>query len=279
MKAPLQRGAAIDNPRMEKWLDRFRYYRDPPDRAAVRAWLHRFNSNDRDIAARILDCVEVISEKEIHEGYSRVLKALPGWHTNKQDRDGNWYFVGFGDAGESGQSMVRIFREANNLASEKYNYLFCNILDLPRKKATAADTIVFIDDFSGTGRQVCRKWPVIFELVASSDAQFYLVLTAATETAIEEIQEKTLLSVKTRVRIQKNENVFSASCHRFTPAERQRLLHYCSRADSDQPRGFGECGLLYVLSHKTPNNSIPILHVNNRNWRGLFPRYLNQEAD
>jgi hypothetical protein len=170
--------------------------------------------------------------------------------------------------------MVRIFREANHLTAERYNYLFCNIVDLPKKKATSADTIVFIDDFSGTGQQVCKKWPIVFELVAS-DAQFFLILTAATETAIEKIEEATTLSVRAKLRIQKNENIFSTSCQRFSPAERQAILPYCTRADSDQPKGFGDCGLLYVLSHKTPNNTIPILHVNKPRWRGLFPRYLH----
>ncbi|PDT73554.1 hypothetical protein CO675_29920 [Bradyrhizobium sp. C9] len=173
--------------------------------------------------------------------------------------------------------MVRIFREANNLTSEKYNYLFCNLIDLPKKKATAADTIVFIDDFSGTGKQVCRKWPIVFELVAS-DAQFFLVLTAATEPAINKIESETMLSVRAKIRIQRNENIFSPSCQRFTAAERETLLSYCERADSQQPKGYGDCGLLYVLSHKTPNNSIPILHVNKSRWRGLFPRYL-QDAE
>jgi hypothetical protein len=58
--------------------------------------------------------------------------------------------------------------------------------------------------------------------------------------------------------------------------DRDNLLPYCDRADKKNPRGFGECGLLYVLCHKTPNNSIPILYANHSQWVGLFPRNLNQ---
>jgi hypothetical protein len=262
--------------RFNSWLERFRFYRHPPDRPAIEGWLARFAPDDRDLAARILDCVEVIPELRIHVGYRQALSSLPGWHKNKQDRDGNWFFVGFGDAGESGQSMARTFREATGLAAERYDYLFCNIVDIPKKKPTTADTIVFIDDFSGTGRQVCRKWPVIFELIAT-DAECFLILTAATDDAINNIQTNTALKVRAKYRIRKNENIFSSSPQRFNPAERATLLPYCQIADAKEPEGYGKCGLLYVLSHKTPNNSIPILHANHNRWRGLFPRYLYPE--
>jgi hypothetical protein len=273
MRAPSRRGAAVDDARFDGWLDRFRFYRHPPNKTAIQSWLNRFANGERDLAARILDCVEVIPDIRIQEGYQQALRNLPGWNTNKQERDGNWFFVGFGDAGESGPSMVRTFREANHLTAERYDYLFCNILEIPSKKLTAADTIVFIDDFSGTGRQVCKKWRIISELIAT-DAQCFLILTAATDEAIRKIQQETELTVRVKFRIQNNENIFAASCQRFNAVERQALLPYCTIADAKEPMGFGGCGLLYVLSHKTPNNSVPILHANHRRWHGLFPRYL-----
>jgi hypothetical protein len=273
MKAPLQRGATIDQRRINKWIDRFRFYRTSPAEIEIRAWLARFGGPDQDLAARILDCVEVISETTIQEGYKQALAKMEGWHPNERDREGRWLFTGFGVPGESGMAMLRVFREANNLTSTKYDKLFGSILDIPSLKLSAEDVVVLVDDFAGTGRQVCDRWPTLQELIAS-DAKCYLVLTAATTAAIERIEEATTLEVLVHTKIQKNENIFSTACSRFSAGDRNALLPYCKRADNKNPRGFGECGLLYVLSHKTPNNSIPILYANHKHWLGLFPRNL-----
>ena len=41
----------------------------------------------------------------------------------------------------------------------------------------------------------------------------------------------------------------------------------------DEPYwGFNECGLLLVLSHNTPNNTMPVIWEDTSKFRGLFPR-------
>jgi hypothetical protein len=108
---------------------------------------------DRDVAARILDCVEVVSEPEIHEGFRVALRGLPGWSADFNARVGRWFFLGFGGPSESGQVMLRMFREANRLTGKANNDLFCNLSDLASKELTADDNVVFVDDFSGTGNK------------------------------------------------------------------------------------------------------------------------------
>jgi hypothetical protein len=274
MRAAANRGSPIDAARMAQWLKRFRYYREPPDEEAINSWLASFKGESRDIAARILDCVEVISDTEIQSGYKTSLEKIPGWARTKRDRDGNWYFAGFGYAGESGQAMVRTFREANKLNDTRHDDLFCTVADIVGKDPTAADTIIFIDDFSGSGQQVCGRWNKNGIGMLASDAECHLILTAATDAAINKIEKETSLKVHAHKRIHPNDNFFSERCERFTQAEKNTILHYCKIADSSQPKGFNDTGLLYILQHKTPNNSLPILHANHLRWTGLFPRYL-----
>jgi hypothetical protein len=273
MKMPKGRGAAVDDARIAGWVDHFRFYRAPPDRNAINAWMSLFRHRDRDVAARILDCIDVVSEQSIQRGYKQALALIPGWSKEANARKGRWLFVGFGGAGESGQSMVRIFREANKLSFAKYDGLFCTVLELASNQLTAEDTVVFIDDFSGSGGQVCAKWPVLAELIGAY-AQTYLILTAVTEEGLARITEETSLKVIATIEISKAENIFRANNPRFNQNEQTTLLRYCRKADNKNPKGYGQCGLLYVLSHKTPNNSIPILHANHSRWKGLFPRYL-----
>lgn len=275
MKRPHRRGTAISPKRIAEWIEVGRVYRLPPDVAAIRQWLNRFSRGDQDIAARVLDCVQIVSEQEIHLGYRKALEGLRDWDINPARRRGQWLFVGFGGPGESGQAMVRTFREANQLTSRAYDHLFCGATDLLFKGLTAADHIVFIDDFSGTGSQVSSAWPTLQELIAA-DASCHLILTAATQVAISKIRELNNLSLMVHLNLQEEDNVFSKKCKYFKKAEKLIIEKYGKRADRKIPKGFGECGLLFVLSHKTPNNTVPILSAYHDRWHGLFPRYLPQ---
>jgi hypothetical protein len=276
MRTPHARGASVDDNRLKMWLRRFAAYRHAPTEEDVRNWLGRFKTNDRDIAARILDCTEVVSAQRIIGGYAEAAKRLPGWHPNPSQRTGRWVFVGLGQAGESGQSMVREFREANGLSDRKYQSLFCEAASLPSLRLKDSDNVVFIDDFAGTGSQVCSSWPEV-ALLLGANCNLYLILTAVTEKASRRISQQTPFNIIAHI-ILKDRDSFFNSDH-FTPAERQSILAYCQQADKRAPKGYGDCGLLFVLAHKTPNNSLPILHVSKKKWRGLFPRILRPASE
>jgi hypothetical protein len=263
----------IPQAKIDAWIATFAVYRHPPQIATIRRWLGYFGDRDEILAESILNRVRLISEHAIQVGYRQSLALLDGWNRNRRGRQGRWFFAGYGSAGESGQAMLRIFREANGLGSEQYQYLFVSSTELPALKLSAIDTVVFIDDFAGSGKQVVKSWPVTKELLGS-EARAFLVLCAITQNAHDRISSETGLRVVSPVVLRDKHNVFHPSCTAFTSAEKSHLLDYCRLADSGRPRGFGDCGLLLVLGHRTPNNSLPVLHVNRRNWRGVFPRYL-----
>lgn len=267
---------AVEN-RMKDWLGRFRYYRDPPDEEKILNWLNAFNDEHRQVAAKVLDEVMVVGEREIQQGYAAALAGLEGWHRTPAQRKGRWFFIGFGGPGESGPAMLRLFREANGLANERHNDLFKSISDLADLRLTAMDHVVFVDDFAGTGDQVTGLWPTVAELVAS-EASCYLVLTALTGDAERAISEQTELHIRARYVLGADKAVFHAENTTFTDDEKRVVAEYCARADRGNPRGYGGVGVLFVLSHKTPNNALPILYANEEHWRGLFPRYLKAAA-
>ncbi len=273
MKRPLRRGTALSNKRIAGWIEDGRFYRHPPDASAITEWLEQFSKSDQDVAARLLDCVQVVSEQIIHVGYRSALNNLMGWHINPDCRGERWLFVGFGGSGESGQAMLRIFREANQMTSSTHDDLFCGATELPAMELTAADHVVIIDDFSGTGRQLRVSWPTLLELIGA-DASCHVILTAATAKAISVIQKLENLSLKVHITLEEEDNIFSSECKYFNKTEKLSVEKYCKRANRKTPKGFGCCGLLFVLSHKTPNNTIPILHAYHNGWHGLYPRVL-----
>lgn len=258
---------------LEAWEARFRPYRRHPTRDCLIAWLAQFDQEHQSIAHRVLDSVILLSEDDILHGYKGTLESLPGWSKNPHQRTGRWFFVGLGDAGESGQAMLRLFREANGLTADRWQSLCVMPRELPGLALKAVDSVVFVDDFAGSGQQMVNYWPLIEELVAS-EARCYLALSATTSRAEAEIRSKTEFVLRAPLVLQEEHDLFSPACPTFTDEEKEVLERYGKRASKSQPRGFGECGLAIVLSHKTPNNSIPILHANHGNWISPFPRQL-----
>lgn len=261
--------------KIREWAERFSDYKRPPKSKDIKLWINYFSDKHKSIAYKILDNLILISEEEIQKGYKNVLDNLNGWNSNYRKRKGRWFFCGFGKPHESGPAMMRIFSEATKLSTDvSKKIFFINVTEIVNAELTADDTIVFVDDFAGTGRQAVRIWSVIKELVAS-EAKTFLLLTAATTQAIKKIENETPLKVSVTHVLNDKNNIFHGSSQLFTEMERAVLLTYCRKADRTIPKGFGDCGLIFVLSHKTPNNSVPILHANHPQWNGILPRYLN----
>lgn len=113
----------------------------------------------------------------------------------------------------------------------------------------------------GSVCRIARWWPEII-----------LMLVAATSVALKRISDETEMQPLCGTKLRLADNIFASECTFFTDVEKIKLLEYCRRADTKNPKGFGDCGLLVVLAHRCPNNSIPVLHSNHSKWQGLFPR-------
>jgi hypothetical protein len=285
MRPPSGRGAPIDGRRYRSWVMRFGSYRDPVTNATIENWLQQFERRDRDLAARILDAVEFYGQGQIHASYRQALTALPGWSPTLAERVGRWRFAAMsGSAGESGDAMLHQFRVANRLDLKRFNDLFVSRSDLFRQTMLPEDdpkflgpegVVVLLDDFSGTGEQVCRAWnnpETSFGALLAGVGKIYLILVAASRSARERILAETEISPLPAHELGDCDDVFSERCTHFSATEKDRLVHYGRIADRKDPRGFGNCGLLIVFQHRAPNNSIPILHKVHDRWTGLFPR-------
>lgn len=252
----------------------------------IQSWLDQFEARDQDLAARVLDAVEFYGQSQIHAAYRQALRALDGWDKSASKRKGRWRFAAMsGSAGESGDAMLYQFRVANGLDAKGLNELFVSRSDLFRQpmlpdgdpqKLGKDDVVVLLDDFSGTGTQVCDAWndPVTsFGALLAGVGKVYLILVAASRAARKRISAETAISPMPAHELREGDNVFSDQCPHFTKADRVKLLHYGEIADKKRPRGFGDCGFVVVFQHRSPNNSIPILHADHRRWTGLFPRH------
>lgn len=286
MTRPLAPGTSIDMKRYKRWISHFGSYRAPITEVTIESWLNQFAATDKDLAARVLDAVEFYGQSQIHAAYRQALKALPGWHESALKREGRWTFAAMsGSAGESGDAMLYQFRIANRLDARSFNELFVSRSDLFRRpllphddphKLGKHDVVVLVDDFSGTGTQVCDAWndpATSFGGLLAGVGKVYLILVAASKAAKRRVSEETDICLMPAHELRDGDNVFSDRCKHFTGADRAKLIKYCEIANKKHPKGFGDCGFVVVFQHRTPNNSIPVLHADHSKWVGLFPRH------
>lgn len=273
MIKPKRPGAPIDSERYQKWTDRFVGYRRNVTKKKLADWIEQFAEPDHDIAARILDSIEYINLEQLENGLAQVLSRLPGWHKTKKHRRGKWRFVAFSkSAAESGQAMIYSLRSAAKLGATTYDRLFIDKRDLLGEELGPEDSVVFVDDFTGTGNQACTGWPELMSELLPDEPKVYLMLVAACVDAKKRIQDETRMSVRNWRTLKSRENFFSSDCTYFSAQDKRKVLKYCRTADRKEPKGYGDCGLLLSFSHKTPNDSLPILHKDNTRWSGILPR-------
>lgn len=274
MKHPAPAGTEINAARKKKWHAHFMHYMHPPTPDAIEAWINQVEAGDKDVAARLLDSVQLVTRAEMELAFQTLMRSLPGWHRNKSGRTGEWRFVPYAvRPGESGDQMMACFRQAMGMKQKYYDQLFVFPRDLPGQKLTGNDTVVLIDDFAGTGEQAAKSWNDLFRELAGGVGKVYLMVVTATIDAQKEIRERTDLELMNHYNLRGSDNLFSDECVHFTAEEKKTVLGYCTKHFPKKPKGYGDCGLLFVLQHDCPNNSIPILHSYDKNrWVPLFPR-------
>ena len=274
MKAPQPAGSPIDANRYAGWISGFSGYRHTVTEQKLERWLAQFKADHLDLAARVLDCVEFIPYEGVGSAFKAILTGLPGWNKKESLRSGKWRFVPFSvSAGESGDTMLHQFRIANGLDGSTHGKMFVHVRDLLGERLGPDDTVVFVDDFAGTGNQVCDAWGNDIAELLPEGPRTYLVLVAASQKAREIISEKTGLTVAPSFELTESDNIFSNACTHFGLPDKEALLEFCNRADRKFPKGYGDCGFVIVFAHRCPNNSISILHMNHPKWEALFRRH------
>src|SRR5438094_5748401 len=122
--------------------------------------------------------------------------------------------------------------------------VICSGPDGDPQKLGKDDVVVLLDDFSGTGTQVCTAWndpETSFGALLAGVGKVYLILVAASKTARRRISAETALCPVLAHELHESDNVFSDECKHFTTADRAKLLHYGKIADKRNPMGFGDC--------------------------------------
>lgn len=175
-------------------------------------------------------------------------------------------------------------------------------------------TVFLLDDFTGSGisyiRQEAKDYAgkifktlsslqsgPISKLVEMDDLKVYIILLIATSEAVSHIKKlidewskktktaynfvfKSIQEIPDTIRIGyiDNKNIIDILTKYFDDSI---IDDHYRKGKYDRPYlGFNECALPLVLSHNTPNNSIPLLWFEEgRKYKGLFPRVARHRAN
>ncbi|MBK6741355.1 MAG: hypothetical protein IPG64_27590 [Haliea sp.] len=207
-------------------------------------------------------------------------------------------FVGVGNPSESGAHLLFYFRQENKLPKD----LFIDTYAIFRRtEATSSPTrsryslrfpevkrYVFLDDFCGSGIQVCERLKEVIEELqtVNSNLDIAFLTLFATSGALEHIRTElgTTIRCETVFELDDSYKTFSTDSRIFKvpppeidPHFAMELAETYGRKLCDaHPLGWRNCQLLLGFFHNVPDNTLPIIWYEESEgspWRSVFKRY------
>jgi len=212
-------------------------------------------------------------------------------------------FLGIGNPSESGAHLLYFFRQENNLSKKN----FINSYEIFSKENKNVKELVFLDDFCGSGEQVSTDKSLAdfiksIKLTHPAARVDYLMLVG-TATGIAKIRSTGLFSnVESVITLDGSFKIFGANSRYFQNVSLPFILDQvrdfarkygyvltdkiCYKAGcvdfpernacaSSNALGFSDCQLLLGFHHNTPDNTLPIIWYDEKDyaWTPIFKRY------
>lgn len=246
------------------------------DRDRLRVWLRQVESQDYDLLLRILETLDFYDLPRLQI----LLRTLHKTIRTQTISDGfrrmeNLVFAPMGETAESGQEIIKRYRDVNRIGSTKAK--LAQVVELQQilyeaNKAGEKLAVVFLDDFIGTGKQVTDYWKQVLSQYIRPTQPMYVGTVVACDIGKEKVEAETPLRVMVVHRIQ-NRHLFEPT-DRFTQEEKNRIRGYCERV-GNPPLGIGDLGVMVSFAHGCPNNTLSIIRGSKRqkHWKGILPRF------
>jgi len=269
----------------------------------VRAWLNQFGDNKKQrLMFKILQGIKFYTTDNIRakmkEAHNIVKRNLI-WRIEEKKRKREDILVSYLDhPGKSGAFLAKVYADENDIYFENVIEK-AKITEMLNKKAEELKTfaLVFIDDFIGTGNSACEYFERLAkehgeilkrlskepgEIEGTSKLQIFFIVICGFQEGQSKI-EKCLCELGLPVKVHicdplsEDAKVFSEKSTIFvSPNEREEarqvVYEFGAQLVNDVPLGYGDTQTIIVFEHNCPNNSLPILWAESKNFRPLFRR-------
>lgn len=198
-------------------------------------------------------------------------------------------FVNIGNPSESSAHLLYYYRQENDLpvqlfinAHEIYTHEIVGDNIKTKLDVTNIDTLVFIEDFCGSGTQATEYYDKFVKAIKNEYTNIRIIFHSlfATQTGYNVVKELGYDDVKTVFLLDESFKCFSETS-RFFKEDTDDLKNRCQilctthgeNLYNSHPLGYKDGQLLIGFYHNTPNNTLPIFWSSSPNWRPIFKRY------
>lgn len=269
----------------------------------VRAWLNQFaDSESQRLMFKILQNITFYAadstRAKMKEAQGIVKRGLVLKLKERRRKRGDILVSYLDSPGKSGAYLAKLYADENDIYKD-------NVIERSRitgaleakARELPAFALVFVDDFVGTGNSACQYFRSlveehgeIFKKLSKEPGEtpgtsklqmFFITITGFQEAQakIEEVLESLALPVKVHIcdPLDESARAFSNNSQIFTDLdERDKAKRIAEGTGTalvkNAPLGYGNCQTTVVFEHNCPNNSLPILWGESKNWLPLFKR-------
>lgn len=180
---------------------------------------------------------------------------------------------------KSGSYLLKSFRAANKLVGN-----IVGLEKLKKENLEEFNVIFFIDDIIATGNQM--KNNIEEKIILNKELKDFLnddkkkiviASIVANEEVIDELNEKyegNNIQIIYVDPFNKDDNYFEIIKNNDSVIDDEIsiLKKYCAKIEKNIPFGYGEHAFLIVFCHNCPNNSLPVLWKETKDFIPLFKR-------
>ena len=241
------------------------------DRTAVRRWLANFAPEHWPIALKLAQGIHYYGMSQIHGLVASLHSLVEQKRQALGVRRSSVIYLPFGRTEESGGEILRYYRNVNrrHVKGSQITSLSEIQGELVRRPDS---TVFFLDDFVGTGDQVCRGWRDVISQVVPEYVRCFLAVIAASTSGITQVEDETPLEVICVHPLGARHQLTKSACRGLSSGDRKVIEDYCQAA-GNMPLGYGDLGLMLSFAYGTPNNTISAIRGSKKQkpFVGLLP--------
>lgn len=231
----------------------------------VCAWMSQFSDAHLPLAKKLLEQMRYLNATNIRTLSKRLVEMVADEVGLKPETT---VFVPMSQTPGGGADLVA---RALRRVEAPFTPRMATMVDLMKPPETL-ETVVFVDDFSGTGDTLVEWWQTVEPIVRPLGAAVVFSALVMTSDAADRANDLGTAIAVDEVAVEAN--VFHDDNPQFDAAEKATILSYCKKTgcSNDFLRGYKKSGLILSFKHGCPNNSIPILWYSRKDWYELFQR-------
>jgi len=237
----------------------------------IKRWLDQFEKTEQPLIIKLLEKFKYYSSKKVNV----LLKKLWTMILNdlKTSIDNVW-FVPVGYVAKSGSAIAYFLKKVNNLNIDK----FISINEINSIKVGSETTIVFLDDYIGSGNQASMFWSSKIKekyIDKSCNSLFYGVLVGLNE-GIQKIEANTNFKVHAVDVFSERDLPFSEESKILKDVKEKEeikkiIKKYGEKFFPEYPFGYNSLSTLIGFFYSTPNSTFPIFWSKENAWKPLLP--------